>query len=234
MRIVLCDDDEKNLTATQKLLEEICEERGIDLEVFPFTSPAACIEFMLRHKADLVILAILMAEMLGTEAAKKLRMIHGNDFSLVFLSKSNDYAFESYAVDADYYILKPACKGKLLQAMERCDLFAKEDIVYIEEGKNTLKFNMQHIIAVEAFNKECRIYTAYEEYDVHTAFTKIKNILPEKIFWAVHRSYLVNVKHILKQEHNDFIMQNGLVVPISQTRVSLMKRRYAEWCLKNK
>lgn len=234
MRIVLCDDDEKNLKNTQKLLEEISEERGVDIEVFSFLSPADCIEFMREHSVDLVILAILMDEMLGIDVAKKLRMLHGNDFALVFLSKSNDYAFESYAVDADYYILKPACKGKLLKAMERCDLFAKEDIIHIEEGKNTLKFNMQHIIAVEAFNKQCKIYTVHDEYDVHTTFTKIRNALPEKIFWAVHRSYLVNINYVIRQEQNDFIMPNGLIVPISQTKVSQIKRRYAEWHLKNK
>lgn len=231
MRIVICDDERKNLIDTRRLLEAIGEERGLDVEVFAFESPLMCLEFMRQHTVDIVISAILMQEMLGTVLAQKLRELKGAGFSLIFLTKSNDYAMESYALNASYYLLKPVDKEKLVKAITKTGAFTKEKMVYLGEGKNTVKIDMQKIIAVEAANKKCRIYTTASEIEVITTFTNIINHLPQEIFWNVHRSYLINHNYIIDQKHNDFIMKNKMIVPIGQTRLSCFKARYAKLLL---
>lgn len=231
MKVVICDEDRTAAAAAQSILQKIAVRRGMDLQVLCMATAAECYAYLLTDKADLVILETEIAGASGIELAKRLRENLGRAFALIFLTGSNEYAAESYEVDAAYYLLKPCEEKKMLLALERAHIFEKEKTIAVFDGKNILRLNKSDIIAVEVLNKNCRIYTAEQEYEVHTALSRLKQVLPSTYFWHVHRSYIVNIEHIEKQEDYDFYMTNGIRIPIRRSQFSEIKADYIQWML---
>lgn len=78
-----------------------------------------------KDKYDLVFLDIYMDVMNGIETAERIRRTD-TQLRLVLVSTSNDFASESYAVRADYYLLKPYAKEDLVRAMARLQIPASD------------------------------------------------------------------------------------------------------------
>lgn len=112
MKIVICDDVLQEVAAAKDIIEEICRSRQVQADVHCFTALEECREYLRREHADIIVLDIFMGSSLGTDFAKELRERYGNSFSLIFLSSSNEFASESYDVQAAYYLLKPVTQEK--------------------------------------------------------------------------------------------------------------------------
>lgn len=225
MRIVIYDED-KYCKLTKEVLEAITTKHGIDIEVECFSRPELCYAYLLQNGTDLLIAEIIMPVEKGTDLTKRLRKKLGNSFAIIFLTVSNDYAVESYDVNACNYLLKPCSNDKFEQALFRCGLFDKENYIYLADGKNSIKFDLREIIAVEAFGKRCLVYTVKQQYEIHNQISKIAAVLPSSYFWQVHRSYLINISHIDSLQGYDFVMDNNLIVPIRRSKFSEIKKAY--------
>ena len=57
----------------------------------------------------------------GVDVAKEIRRTD-SDVKLVFCSRSNEFAAESYQVNAQYYLVKPATPGSIMNMLRRLDL----------------------------------------------------------------------------------------------------------------
>ena len=82
-----------------------------------YTSGEALLKQFSAGKYDLIFLDIYMGGMSGVEAAKRIRAIDKN-VMLVFVTTSNEFASESYAVKANFYLLKPIRPNSVRQLAE--------------------------------------------------------------------------------------------------------------------
>ena len=225
MKIVVYD--EKNFAENTKTnLENIAAKHSIEVEVEYFSNPEDCFNYFVENQADLFVAEIDMPAEKGTDLAKRLRAKLNNRFVIIFLTTSNDYAAESYEVGACNYLLKPCDNIKLEKALIKCRLFDRVNYIYLADGKDSIKFEWQKIIAVEACGKQCLVYTTKEKYTIHNQINKIAAIMPTEVFWQVHRSYLINIRHITALKGYDFIMDNNLAVPIRRSKFSEIKKAY--------
>ena len=78
---------------------------------------------------DVVILDIFMGGITGVNVARKIRE-EDEDVKLVFCSRSNEFAAESYQVNAQYYLVKPAVPGSIANMLQRLNL----DMNYSVDG----------------------------------------------------------------------------------------------------
>ena len=104
MKILIYDDDLEELTHLSELLESLLSKRHIQADVQGVSTQQDFHNYLAQEEPDVVFLDIYLDdEAMGTELAKELREAKKN-FSLIFVSTSNSYAWESYAVGADYYL----------------------------------------------------------------------------------------------------------------------------------
>lgn len=106
MRIVACDDDVNELEELKQQLQEIGEKYQLPLDIRTFTEGEQCCEYLLLNSADIVFMDIYLKPGNGVELVRRLRQQKLN-FKLVFLTSSNEFAIESYELEAAYYLLKP-------------------------------------------------------------------------------------------------------------------------------
>ena len=232
MRIVLCDDDTAILESTQALLEQIFRERCINVELATFTSYEQCFQYLLNSDTDILILDIYLGQQLGTDLALRLRQ-QGKKFKLIFLTTSNEFASESFAAEASYYLLKPLTKEALLKGLDHCLPTNTETPIAIDTGRTTLHLNPAKIIMVEVQDKYCFFYTTSGVIKEYCTFTKVLEALTQPYFLSVHRSAIINMHFVERLEDDVFYLKNGSTVTSKIRGGKAVKDKYMAWLFEN-
>lgn len=232
MRIVLCDDDTAILESTQALLEQIFRERCINVELATFTSYEQCYQYLQNSDTDILILDIYLGHQLGTDLALRLRQ-QGKKFKLIFLTTSNEFASESFAAEASYYLLKPLTKEALLKGLDHCLPTNTETPIAIDTGRTTLHLNPAKIIMVEVQDKYCFFYTTSGVIKEYCTFTKVLEALTQPYFLSVHRSAIINMHFVERLEDDVFYLKNGSTVTSKIRGGKAVKDKYMAWLFEN-
>ena len=124
MRIAICDDTIQDLHTLSALLDAYCISHPfVTYDCYSSATELLC--SMPEHDYQVLLLDILMPGLNGIELASEIRQQNKN-IKIVFLSSSPEYAVDSYAVNAFYYLLKPLSADKLYPILNRLlDDFAK-------------------------------------------------------------------------------------------------------------
>ena len=119
MRVAFVDDDPNELKILHTYFNDLTDPSTISINDFSSGE-----EFLSRFTAglyDLVVLDIFMGDLTGVDVARKIRETDHN-VRLVFCTTSNDFASESYEVDACYYLLKPYTETNVKSMLDRLNL----------------------------------------------------------------------------------------------------------------
>jgi len=231
MNILICDDMKEDADRLAALIAQ----SGFEAQTMVFTCPSQALDcFCSGADIDACFLDIIMPKMNGVKLAEKLRE---NNYAkdIVFLTTSNDFASQSYQVQAFDYLLKPlTCEkvntimGKLKKSQENSDKAG----LSIEMQGVTRFVLFRDISHVEVINHAVYIKlldkSIIKEY---VTFSKIEEqLLADSRFAKCHRSYIVNLSEIMTMATNELTMKNGSKIPISrsysQVKDKIVKRMF--------
>jgi len=183
-------------------------------------------EYLATNAVDLIFLDINMPDINGVELAKSIV----NPPKIIFTTAYSEYAIEGYKVNALDYLLKPVeyeaflsavTKAKNIIKKERLietELKKSDDYLFIKSGQKLIRINFNDIKYLEA-QKEYVCINLINGEPVRT-LTRLKNIeeiLPKKNFMRIHRSFIVNLNHIVTVERNRIIYSNKEFIVVSDT-----------------
>lgn len=116
MKIIVCDDSEKDLTQCIAYFKEYGELYSeIDLELIEFQKGYMAQEYLSRYfDVDIAVLDICLPDITGIQLAKNIRD-KGQKCNLIFTTSSKEYALDAFAVDATQYLLKQWIKCDFLK-----------------------------------------------------------------------------------------------------------------------
>ena len=146
MRIAIVDDD----TQTQKsLYADLTELLGLPADIRTFGSGEHFLSCFEPGAFHLVILDIFTGKLTGMDVARKIRETD-QDVRLVFCTSSNEFASESYEVDACHYLHKPFGKDRLCAMINRLDLENAEKLrsLQLPDGQSIV---LRDILYAEVF-----------------------------------------------------------------------------------
>ena len=232
MRIVACDDEDIWLAELKEQLQEFEQKYKLQFELILFHDAEACYEYLLHNPADIVFMDIFLEQGTGVELAKRLRE-QGFNFKLVFLTTSNEFANESYTLDASYYLLKPLKAEQLEMALKRCGVFEKEEYAVFDTGAQIIKIKPKDIIVVEVQDKYCYIHTVKKTYKVYSSINKIREQLTQDYFLFTYRSVLINMHYVENMNSKCFIMSNGFEAPIRVRDGAAVRNAYMDWAFEH-
>ena len=223
MNILICDDQKAEADRLDSMLkaESAAMRPGFDIKIVQFANGHEALDHIrCGASVDVCFLDIFMPEMNGVTLAENLRS-DGYRSEIVFLSTSNDFAHQSYQVDAIDYMLKPPTPEsirKILYKLEEKLKNADKNGLSIKTqgGSSFILFrNISHIEVID--------HTVYirlsggGEIPVNTTFAEIAGrILSDSRFIQCHRSYIVNMSDIESVTEKRIVMQNGAKIPISR------------------
>ena len=233
MKILIYDDDLEELTHLSELLESLLSKRHIQADVQGVSTQQDFHNYLAQEEPDVVFLDIYLDdEAMGTELAKELTEAKKN-FSLIFVSTSNSYAWESYAVGADYYLLKPVTEASLGAALDKLEVFHPTQLITIDTGRRYLSFNIDKIVAIEIRDKLCYIHTVSGIVREYCPLYTFEELLQHDCFLKVNRSVIINMHYVEGLEEDTFVMPDGLRAVVRSREQKQMRALYLDWTFKN-
>lgn len=234
--IAVCDDDEYFLLQEKKILEQYMAATEYQYKIDTFTSGLELVQ--MRDgitKYDIIFLDIGMKDMDGISAAEHVRQYTQNAY-IVFVTAYISYSLDGYKVDAIRYLLKD--NDNLEEAInESMDAIIKK-MNYVElkytfdfqEGRKTIPLDA--VIYIESNLHKLKFHLIGDQDNLYTMYGRLDH-LAEKLrdfpFSRVHKSYLVNLKHIDKMKRFHATLSNGDIVNISQSRYREVKEEFIRY-----
>ena len=233
MKILIYDDDLEELKQLSELLESLLSKRHIQADVQGVSTQQDFYNYLAQEEPDVIFLDIYLDdEAMGTELAKELREAKKN-FSLIFVSTSNSHAWESYAVGADYYLLKPVTEASLGVALDKLEVFHPTQLITIDTGRRYLSFNIDKIVAIEIRDKLCYIHTVSGIVQEYCPLYTFEELLQHDCFLKVNRSVIINMHYVEGLEEDTFVMPDGLRAVVRSREQKQMRALYLDWTFKN-
>ncbi|MCG9881024.1 MAG: LytTR family DNA-binding domain-containing protein [Bacteroidia bacterium] len=192
-----------------------------------------------ENRVDLLFLDINLPDINGMSLVKQLRVAP----AIIFTTAYPQYALESYDMQAVDYLLKPFSAERFEMAVQKyVRLRASEQVlVQPEEAERPLflrsegkwvKVNLADIIWVEALKDYVKICLKNNQrLTMHGTMKNMEQKLSEQAqFCRVHKSYIINLKHIEQVESN-LLRMEGKEFPIGATYKDDLLKKIAEFSI---
>lgn len=242
LQIAICDDEPYYREKIQSLLIQYLREKNLEYRVQSYQSGE---EFLSSRensvKYDIVFMDISMKELDGIQTASQIRAFR-SDTHLVFVTAFIDYALEGYKVNAVRYIMKdtldtaiPECMDAILQKMRLLQVtfpfmdgeatLYTDNILYIESRKHKSYFFYMQPCAANAGAVQSGVVT----YQIYEKLDCIEQKLSDYGFLRIHKSYLVNMKHIRRLSGYTALLDTGEELPIPRQRYQSVKELFVTY-----
>lgn len=232
LRIAITDDLNSEREKLSSAIAAPFEKVGLAIgNIDEFTSGEALLRQFSAGKYDLIFLDIYMGGMSGVETAKRIRALDKN-VMLVFVTTSNEFASESYAVKANFYLLKPIRSDSIKQLAETLaqqmqntrSVAALPDGTVIPLSSLVYTSCSGHYVNVYLVGSEpLKIRTTHKI--MYEALSKYEGII------SCNKGVLVSLANVAKLDGENFTMINGDTVPISRRKMTQIKNDYTRFVL---
>lgn len=229
---IIVDDEPKAI----ELLADNIEELYPDIEIcgrYHFWK--AAFEALKNKAPDILFLDISMPQRSGLDLLDLLPAISSE---VIFVTAYTDYTLDAFERCAAGYILKPIKAQMLAKIMNKVlDRLAarkaaaqKENTVISKLGifnNNGLDYvDIDDIVFMEAVNRYTKVYCHQTSILSSSSIGNYVKALNARIFFQVHRSFLVNTHHVRRYERTGIVvMSNGSEIPVSKNvREDFLKR----------
>ncbi|MEH2943031.1 LytTR family DNA-binding domain-containing protein [Lachnospiraceae bacterium KK002] len=235
MKIAICDDSMKDMAAIEHLLGKYKERYPqAEFTIEKFTNSAHLSEKIQEKKmADIYILDIIMTGTTGIDIGNQIKH-SGSEAAIIYITSSDDFALDAYDVHAVRYLLKPVTEDKFFEAMDYARSYQETrrgPLYLVKTRTGMISIPCSKIEYIENSSRMLNVHltdgAVITSIFIRKSFDdEIRDLITEKSFIQVHKSFLVNLNHIKKLEGNSIIMDNGAQIPVSKKNTASVRRQY--------
>lgn len=235
LNILVCDDDPVFLREQTANISALLEQRHLLANVHSFFGNNEIPESLLQC-CDMAFLDIDFprAEYNGIDIARRLRNCN-RDAVIIFVTGFVEYAREGYEVQAFRYLLKKETPQKL----EKCLLLGLEHLralrkTYpIQINGETIHLPIEDILYIESQKHTVIAYVlrngSVKPYRFYASLSSVEADLEQDGFLRIQKSYLVNMRHILKYQVREIVLTGDITLPASPKIYADQKQKYLFW-----
>lgn len=216
-RIAVVDDSAADTSYITSLVNDWAKSRAEAASVTGYASAEAFLFACMDEMTfDILLLDIEMGGMNGVELAKHLRM-QGEKLQIIFITGFPDFIAEGYEVSALHYLMKPVNRDKLFAVLDRAaaNIQSSERRLPITHDRETCFVPLAEIYSCEAQRQYVVIRTADDGYRMKASLSDVEKQLDE-YFLRCQRSFVVNLRHVVRIKSDCVVLRNGAEVPISR------------------
>lgn len=235
---VIIDDERKSRETLQKIIERYFPNQ-ISI-VYMASNVQEGVTAINKYNPRLVFLDI---EMPGENGFKLFDHFTSYNFEVIFTTAYKQYAIDAIKYSALDYLLKPINYIDLKDVLKRLDEKkdkltpnAQIETFLSNMNANSAEFNKIALPTMEGYELErvnnivyCQAEENYtkivtnrnEAILVAKTLKNIENLLPEKMFFRIHKSYLVNLNYIKsysKVQGYKITLENGVKLDVATRR----------------
>lgn len=240
IKLALCDDEAEQREAIGNLLREYAASRpSFVLKMSIFSSGQDLLAAAEECGGfDLYVLDIVMPGLSGIDLGVRLRELYSGG-TIVYLTVSPEYAVDSYAARAFYYLMKPVEPAELFQVL---DLAAaalekrKAACVAVRTKDGLERVRLDEIVYAELSGRTVRYHLAdgssLDSLTVRSPFQEeAAPLLADQRFFLCGASFAVNLFYVTAVEKGFLRMDGGARVPLARGLAGQAKRRWSDFWL---
>jgi DNA-binding LytR/AlgR family response regulator len=239
--VALVVDDEEHARAE---LAYLLGQVGVAVLEAP--SATAALDILGDHSVDAVFLDIHMPGLDGLALAQVIRRFSEPPL-VVFVTAHEEHAVDAFDLEAVDYLVKPVTGDRLGRAVERLaaaragaeresvsepDPLHELPFVAVEVGDRVILIERSEIRYVEARGDYVRLHTYDQHYLIRRSLSSLADSWDRHGFIRVHRSYVVNLRHVIDISpgfnHSLAVRVDDserTVVPVSRRQASVLRER---------
>ena len=220
LNIIILEDQAEQAERLSRMLEKYAKVHdglSYNLKVYDRSIP-----FITEYRcdADLIFMDIQIPDMLGMEAAKKIRQMDDR-VMIIFITMLTQYAIEGYSVGAFDYVLKPVRYEEFSTKMDRaCRMLAHQNTsmtLEVRTKEEIRRVNADEITFIEVSNHDVLIHTDSEIIRQWGNLKSYEEKLAPVHFVRCGASFLVNLKYV-RAVNGNTVMVHGHELPISSSK----------------
>jgi two-component system LytT family response regulator len=231
IKAAILDDENSNIEILKKILQDA---NGVEV-VWTANNIDDGRKKIESENVDVIFMDIKMPPHTSFELLEEISEPH---FEVIFVTAYQEYAVQALKMAAMDYILKPFKASDILSALEKVrnkqnkfgaiaglmknyfntmpDNFSKI-VVHVADGYDIVDIN--DIMYIEALDSYSKLkLKGNQSYVASKSLKDFEELLVEKGFYRIHKSYLINIRHMIKIVKGisaSVIMTNGTSIPIS-------------------
>ena len=209
---LLVDDEPHALTVLKSHISKIPMLRV----VAECNNALKAFELLQENKIDLVFLDIRMPQMTGIDLLKTL----SDPPKVIFTTAHAEYALEGYELDIVDYLLKPISLERLMKSVQKVlrefpssgpnlqstiagvPTQEQEKFLYFRVDRKMVKVWLNEIAYIESLKDYVKIVLDEGQLVVKLTMQALEQMLPEKEFIRIHRSFIVSIPKIKSFSQN--------------------------------
>lgn len=236
MRVVICDDIQKDMETIRTALDIYAAAHPeYYIETDEYNVAEDILHRMEKGEAyDIALMDICMPGVPGTDAAEKM-LAKNPEMSVIFLTTSDEYAVEAFAMNATHYLLKPFTQKQFDAALDRAIKKTEDQVLLSLDCVNGVyRVRISEIISIESQNHYLLLgLSSGETLKLRMKLSQIfEEIQKYPKFIKVGASYVVNLDFVRSISGNNMEMQGGAKITVPRRSVEKVQNMYMEFCRK--
>ncbi|HEY1195240.1 LytTR family DNA-binding domain-containing protein [Flavobacterium sp.] len=227
MKCVIIDDEPLAVELLQDFVKKV---DSLEL-VNSFNNAIDAVSFINQNNVDLIFLDIEMPHFSGIDFINTIE----KKPLVIFTTAYSDYAVEGFNLGAVDYLVKPIPFHRFLKAVVRAQQVLQpvtnnqavsentnapeieQDFMFVRAEYENVKLNFADILFIEGLKDYVKIYTTDNKFTLTLiSLIKLENLLSSKGFARIHRSYIINIKHVKSIQKNKVLISDKRI-PISES-----------------
>ncbi len=232
-KIAVCDDESLFAENLKELISDYMTEKDLVFEIDTYTSGKKLLEQGVKvTQYEIIFLDINMEEIDGIKAAENIRKL-SRDVFIVFVTAYVDYSLEGYRLDVIRYLLKGNTNfrntvNECIDAiMEKKNYSIVKKEFNFKEGRKEIA--LDKLLYIESNLHKLEFFvtgSGQKSYIMYEKLDTLEDELAENNFIRIHKSYLVNAKHIESITRYKVRLTSGVELAIPKARYTYVKNQF--------
>lgn len=231
LKIAVCDDEIQIQFLLENLLTQILEQKNIKADIDCYSNGEELCRIYQNGLFDLIFLDIEYHGMSGIEIGKFIREGKNDDtVEIAYISGNTGYAMDLFEYQPINFLVKPLTTKAIQHVIEKYLLRNRlqEEKFQYKIGSDLYQIGTSEILYFSSNARKVTIHQKNSCAEFYASLEQVYSSLKGMRFLYVHKSYLVNYRHIRKMEYEQVTLSDGTIIPISQSRRSDMRKQFLD------
>lgn len=228
IKIGICDDEQQIVSCLEKQIRELLCKWSIECEIIAFYSGEELLDYDELENLGLVFLDIEMKDLDGIQTGELIRK-RNQECKIIMATGMVERYKEAFHIQAFRFITKPFEEQEVEEALHSA---IREQIGMrkIDVYANRISYSIpqKEIRYVTAYNGYCEFAAGNRTFRKDISMDKLEKELDRRLFFRIHRKYIVNFMWIEKYQEDSIWIENR-EFRIARRSKTEFEKRYIEF-----
>ncbi|SFD13120.1 LytR/AlgR family response regulator transcription factor [Ruminococcus albus] len=218
LNIAVIDDLEHDREVIRNYLDRFFgEKHNCTIKTADYTSAEEFLKKYRKGMFEIIFLDVCLGEMDGLALADKIR-IADHDISIIFMSTTRDFVFQSFPSQPKGFLCKPFEYADFVDVMDRTisDFNAEDKLLKVNIPHMVLEIPLSEIVSVLSNNHsvDVKLITGEVKQSI-MLFSELESALEnEPNFLFCNRGIIINMDYASQVKGDQIVMQDEMIYPV--------------------